>query len=137
MKQLLKFTFLLLCGGALYYLIEIMARGYSHWAMFLTGGVCFILIGLLNEATPKMPLIRQMLISMALITIIEFVVGCMLNLWLGWDIWNYSDRAFNICGQICLKNSIYWFLLSAFGIILDDYLRYFFFNEDKPNYKIL
>lgn len=136
MKQLLKFTFLLLCGGMMYYIIEIMARGHSHWTMLLTGGICFILVGLLNEITPKMPLIRQMLISMALITLIEFAVGYILNLWLGWDIWDYSGRAFNFMGQICLKNSCYWFFLSAVAVFIDDYLRYWLFREDKPKYKI-
>ena len=136
MKQLLKFIILLLCGGMMYYIVEIMARGHSHWTMFLTGGICFVLVGLLNEITPKMPLLWQMFISMAVITVIEFAVGCVVNIWLGWNVWDYSGRAFNLIGQICLKNSCYWFFLSAVAVFIDDYLRYWLFREDKPKYKI-
>lgn len=136
MKQLLKFVSLLLCGGMTYYIIEIMARGYSHWTMLLTGGICFIVVGLLNEITPSMPLLWQMLISMVAITLIEFTVGCIVNVWLGWNVWDYSDRAFNLLGQVCVKNSVYWFLLSVPAIIIDDYLRWLLFGESKPHYKM-
>lgn len=36
-------------GGFLYYAIEILWRGYSHWTMFILGGLCFILVGFINE----------------------------------------------------------------------------------------
>ena len=49
MKQLLKYLFLFLVGGGAYFLIEIISRGYSHWTMFILGGICFITVGLLNE----------------------------------------------------------------------------------------
>ena len=42
-------AFLFLIGGALYYVIEILWRGYSHWSMFILGGICFVIMGLLNE----------------------------------------------------------------------------------------
>lgn len=134
MKEILKYLILLACGGAIYYCIEILARGYSHWTMILVGGICFVLMGLLNEKTPKMPLVKQMLISTIMVVIIEFIAGCFLNLWLGLNIWDYADRPFNLLGQICLKNTIYWFLLSAPAIIIDDYLRHWLFRENKPQY---
>lgn len=137
MKYLLKYITLLLIGGSIYYMIEVLARGFSHWTMFLVGGTCFILIGIINEITPKMPLIWQMLLSAIIITLIEFVSGCILNLWLGWNIWDYSDEFGNILGQICVKHSIYWFLLSSIGIVIDDYIRYFLFGEEKPKYTII
>lgn len=137
MKYLLKYITLLLIGGSIYYMIEVLARGFSHWTMFLVGGTCFILIGIINEITPKMPIIWQMLLSAIIITLIEFVSGCILNLWLGWNIWDYSDEFGNILGQICVKHSIYWFLLSSIGIVIDDYIRYFLFGEEKPKYTII
>ena len=137
MKQILKYVSLLLIGGAIYYCIEILARGFSHWTMFLVGGICFILVGIINEITPKMPIIRQMFLSAIIITVIEFISGCILNLWLGCNIWDYSDEFGNILGQICVKHSIYWFLLSSIGIVLDDYIRYFLFGEEKPKYTII
>lgn len=137
MKYLLKYITLLLIGGSIYYMIEVLARGFSHWTMFLVGGMCFILIGIINEITPKMPLIRQMFLSAIIITVIEFISGCILNLWFGWNIWDYSDEFGNILGQICVKHSTYWFLLSSIGIVIDDYIRYFLFGEEKPKYTII
>lgn len=137
MKYIAKYLTLLIVGGAAYYLIEIIARGFSHWTMFLVGGICFILIGIINETTPKIPLIRQMLLSAIIITVVEFISGCILNIWLEFGIWDYTDEFFNILGQICPKHTVYWFLLSLVGIILDDYIRHFLFGEEKPKYKVL
>lgn len=137
MKHLIKYLILLAIGGNVYCGIEILVRGFTHWTMFLVGGICFILIGIINEITPKMPLVRQMLLSAVIITVAEFVSGCILNIWLDLDIWDYSNETFNLLGQISLKHTIYWFLLSCVGIILDDYVRHFLFGEEKPHYKII
>lgn len=137
MKHLIKYLILLAIGGIVYCGIEILVRGFTHWTMFLVGGICFILIGIINEITPKMPLVRQMLLSAVIITVAEFVSGCILNIWLDLDIWDYSNETFNLLGQISLKHTIYWFLLSCVGIILDDYVRHFLFGEEKPHYKII
>ncbi len=124
-------------GGLMYYVIEILWRGYSHWTMFLLGGFCFVLIGLINEIfTFQIPLAKQMLISTVIITVAEFVCGCIVNLWLKWNVWDYSELPMNILGQICAPYSILWFFLSFIAIILDDYLRYWLFGEEKPEYKL-
>lgn len=136
--QIYKYSILSIVGGVLYGLIEIIARGYTHWTMIILGAICFVLLGLLNEWLEwDTPLILQMLYGAIIITVLEFTTGCIVNLWLGWNVWDYSDRLFNILGQVCLQNSMYWYFLSAVGIILDDYLRYWLFNEDKPRYKII
>ena len=136
-KNILKYLFLFAVGGATYVLIEILARGFSHWTMFVVGGICFVLVGIINEITPKVPLIQQMALSAAIITAIEFTSGCILNLWLHLNIWDYTDEFGNILGQICPKHTLYWFLLSLVGIILDDYLRHIFFGEKKPTYEFI
>ena len=128
---------LFLIGGFVYHSIEIGFRRYSHWSMFILGGICFVLIGLLNEwFTNDIPLISQMFISMIIITTLEFLFGCILNLWLKLGIWDYSYQPYNLCGQICLLFTNIWFLLSSIGIILDDYIRWIFFREEKPHYRI-
>lgn len=125
-------------GGLIYVFFELIWRGYSHWTMFIVGGICFVLIGLINELfTFEIPLIIQMLISAATITLIEFFSGCIINLWLGWNVWDYSNLPLNVAGQICLPFAILWFFVSAIGIVLDDYLRYWLFGEEKPKYEIL
>ena len=133
-----KYFILGIIGGAVYVLLEMLWRGYSHWTMFLLGAVCFILIGLVNEVFEwDTPLILQMLCGCAIITALEFVTGCIVNLWLGWDVWDYSQYKFNILGQISLHSSVGWYFLSLVGIFLDDWLRYKLFGEEKPHYKIL
>lgn len=124
-------------GGLIYVLLELIWRGYSHWTMFILGGTCFVLLGLINEILDwDAPLTLQMLIGCTVITVLEFITGCVVNLWLGWNVWNYSDLKFNILGQISLFSSIGWYFISLVGITLDDWLRYRLFGEKKPRYKL-
>lgn len=125
-------------GGTIYIMIEMLWRGYSHWSMFIVGGLCFVLIGLINEYySYDIPLIWQMMIGACIVTAVEFVSGCIINLWLGLNVWDYSDMPFNIWGQVCLPYMVLWSLLSGVAIILDDYLRYWWFGEEYPHYKIV
>lgn len=137
-KTLVKYLFLFFVGGGFYALIELAARGRTHWSMFVLGGVCFICLGLINEVIPwEMPLPLQMLIGAAIITALEFITGCIVNLWLGWGVWDYSGLPLNFLGQICLPFSAIWFFLSAVGIVLDDLLRWKFFDGEKPRYTLI
>ncbi len=137
MRQISKYSFLFLLGGLIYYTIEILYRGYSHPSMYILGGVCFICIGELNEFhNSKLSLISQMLISAVIITILELITGLIVNKWLKLNVWDYSNLAYNLVGQISLVSSNVWFFLSLPAILLDDWLKYHFFNEEKPHYKI-
>lgn len=137
-KQLIKYIFLFFVGAGLYIVIELLFRGHSHWTMGILGGISFISIGLINEIFEwNTPLLLQCVIGGEIITIYELIAGIILNIWLGMGIWDYSHMPFNILGQISLPFTLAWCGLSLIGIILDDYLRYWFFNEDKPKYKIL
>lgn len=132
-----KYLILGTIGGLIYVLLELIWRGYSHWTMFLLGGTCFVLLGLINEILDwDTPLTLQMLIGCTVITVLEFITGCVVNLWLGWNVWDYSDLKFNILGQISLFSSIGWYFISLVGITLDDWLRYRLFGEKKPRYKL-
>ena len=105
--------------------------------MLILGGLCFVYIGGLNNWFDyNMSLIKQMSISAIIITVLEYICGYIVNIKLGWNVWDYSDMPFNIQGQICLPFTILWFFLSALAIILDDYLRHLWFNEDIPHYKL-
>lgn len=136
-EKLLKYIILLHTGGSIYWLIEIFYRGYSHYSMYMLGGICFISCGMINEYfTWEMPLWKQMSISAVIITVLEFIVGLVVNIILKMNIWDYSNLPFNVLGQICLPFMVIWFFLSAVAIILDDYLRYAMFKEEKPRYKL-
>lgn len=136
-------------GGRLYTWIELLCRGRTHWTMFILGGICFVVLGLLNEY--KIPwhwcLLRQAIAGACIVTIFEFITGCVVNLWLGWNVWDYSSLPFNLMGQICLYYFLLWIPLSAVAIILDDWLRYWFYlalrrwmpwmkKRERPHYKI-
>ena len=126
----IKSLILFIIFGLMYCGIEILWRGYTHPSMFVVGGLCCLLVGLINEITPKMPMWLQCLLGTLIITFIEFVSGCFLNIYLGLHVWDYSNRPFNLYGQICLCFSVIWLFLSYFAIKLDDWLRKKLFNED-------
>ena len=73
-------------------------------------------------------------IGAVMITAIEFVCGVIVNLWLEWNVWDYSNTPLNILGQVCMPFALIWFVLANAAIVLDDYLRYCLFNEEKPHY---
>lgn len=138
MKQILKYLFLWLVGGFIYIGMEVILRGRSHWTMFTLGGICFVVLGLINEWIPwQISLFKQMFFGMLIITFLELLTGCVVNIWLGWNVWDYSGMTGNIMGQICPQFSLIWFWVSGVGIILDDWLRYWLFKEKCPRYTIL
>lgn len=137
-KNVIKMVVLLLIGGTTYFGIEILWRGYSHWTMALVGGLCFVLIGAINEYIPwEMGFIQQAFIGATIVTSVEFVAGLILNVWLGLGIWDYSSLPLNIMGQICLPFFFAWLALATVAIVIDDYLRYWLFKEEKPHYHLL
>lgn len=135
-RLLVELFFLFSFGGFFYSFIEIGWRGYTHWTMWILGGVCFIVVGLLNENqyTWEMPLILQIAISTISITLLELFAGIILNIILKLNIWDYSQQPFNFLGQICPLYSFFWSILSFLAILLDDYIRWFVFDEEKPKY---
>ncbi len=133
----IKYILLFLIGGFAYGAIENLSRGYSHISMFIAGGICFILIGELNERVSwDFSLVGQMAISAVIITVVEFITGLIVNVWLKLDVWDYSDLPYNIMGQVCLLFTNIWFFVSLFAIVLNGYLRYYLMGEEKPRYKI-
>ena len=138
LKQMLKLIILALIGGTIYVLIELVWRGHSHISMFILGALCFVLLGGINEFFSwELGIVWQMLIGAGIVTILELIVGIVVNVWLGLEVWDYSNLPFNFMGQICLPFSLAWTVLSGVAIIVDDYLRYWLFGEEKPHYRIL
>lgn len=137
-KKLWKIFVLFLIGGTSYYFIEVLWRGHSHPSMFILGGILFVLLGGINEYIPwDMALWKQCLLGTAIVLFTEFVAGLILNVWLGLGIWDYGNMRFNIMGQVCPQFAFAWTGLSLVAIILDDYIRYWFWNEEKPHYQLL
>ena len=136
-KLILKYIFLFIIGGFTYYMVEILWRGYSHWTMFILGGICFLFAGIQNEYIEwEYPLWRQVLNVDVFVIISEFITGCIVNLYFHWNVWNYSNLPFNILGQSCPQFALLFMPICLFEIVLDYYVRYFIFHEDKPHYKL-
>lgn len=136
MSTFFKYFILFSVGGLIYMMIEIMFSGSTHWTMGILGGICFILIGLIDSYL-DLPLYKQMLIGSMIVTTLEFIAGVILNLWLHLNIWDYSMLPYNILGQVCLPFSLLWFLLCLPAILLDDWIRTRLFGEAMPQYKLL
>ena len=135
-KFTIKKQFLLFfIGFVLYMLIEILFRGYTYYTMGFAGGLAFILIGLINEILSWDLFVEiQMIISSIIVTLIELISGTILLDVFGMRMWDYSDQLFNYRGFICPLFSIAWLFLGLAAILLDDYIRYVKFNEEKPRY---
>lgn len=137
-NPIIKYSILAWIGYATYIAMEITARGRSHWTMGILGAIAFIVIGGLNNWFPwEMSLLKQGVIGAVVITMLELICGIICNVWLGMGIWDYSNMPFNFMGQICLPFSLLWVVLSIVAVIIDDYLRYLMFDEEKPKYKII
>ena len=135
-KLFTKYLVLFFIGGTIYVSLEHIWRGWSHWTMFILGSICFIALGLINEVLDwNTPMVLQMAIGCAIITTLEFITGCVVNIGLGWDVWDYSQYPLNFLGQTSVGSSVLWYFLSAVGIVLDDTIRWKAFGEDKPKYK--
>lgn len=137
MHQIVKCLVLFCIGAVAYAGVEILWRGYTHWTMATLGGVLFLLIGGINNWLPwDMPLWLQAMIGSLLVTGAELIAGIVLNIWLDLGIWDYSEMPFHFLGQICPQFTAAWAGLSIVAILLDDYIRYWLFKEQKPRYKL-
>lgn len=118
LKLLIKYLFLFLFGGVVYAGIEIRFRGYTYFLMGIVGAIAFVLIGSMNEIFEwDTSLLLQMICGSLIVTFLEFIVGSILLQY----------------GIILI--SLAWCFISLLAIIIDDYLRYWFFGEEKVSYK--
>ena len=70
-----------------------------------------------------MPLLPQCVLGAVIITVIELLTGLFLNVYLGLNVWDYSNQPFNFMGQICPQFCIIWCILSILVIRIDDWLK--------------
>lgn len=138
MKRFIENLVIFLVMGSIYLIIELLWRGESNPIMGAVGGAAGLSIGALNQRylTREMGIIKQGVLGALIVTAIEFVSGCIFNLWLGMGLWDYSTMPLNVLGQICVPFMIAWFFLALVAIVLDDYLRAGLFGEEKPHYHL-
>ena len=110
-------------GGIIYSLIEVVYRGFTHWSMTLTGGICLLIMYLRYISHPNDSIVMKCFFGMCVITFFEFAVGCIVNLLMGWNVWDYSAERLNLLGQICPRFALLWLLLSVPGLWLCSRIR--------------
>ena len=125
------------CMGMVYYPMEGLYRipsngGWAHISMMFVGMFCCAAAcGVLNQFKwfYKKPVIVQSAVGSCAMLVVELLAGCILNLWLGFGIWDYSNLALNILGQVCPQFGIIWFCLMPLAIWLEDFLVYSFYRK--------
>ena len=122
MKRSEKTAILVSVGCWGYPMLEYAWRGWSHWSMALAGGICCGLLGTISDHLQGHRLPVRCAAGCAAITGIELIFGCIFNLGLHMQVWDYSEEWLNLGGQICARYAILWFLLSAPLMTLTDRL---------------
>jgi len=130
-KQLIKYLSLFFIMGMIYFTLEGVWRSNANIIMLLIGGICSVLIGLLNEYPQyyKLKIYQQTLIGTFIVLIVEFVSGMFFNVFLEMNLWNYSDTWGNLYRQICIPYALLWTLIVPFCIFVDDWIRFKLYNE--------
>ena len=108
-------------GGCGYMVLELLFRGRTHGSMFLAGGACFLLVGLLGRARPRLPRFLLPLAGAMIITAVELGVGLMVNR--EWTVWDYRNQWGNFCGQICPLFCALWMPVSILAMGLYEALE--------------
>ncbi len=116
-------------GAALYGIIEILWRGYTHWSMLLAGGLSFKGICNIAERHKEKSLFVKALLGSALITAVELVFGIIFNILLKKKVWDYSKQPLNLKGQICAAYSFFWMLLCLVAVPLAEKITGFLGNR--------
>lgn len=130
-------------GGTVYFFFEVVFKSVtSHperisWTMLLLALILCVPLERMGAELPwRMPLTLQALVCAVTITATEFVAGCILNLWLGLGIWDYSDLWGNLLGQICPQFFAVWYVLCLVFIPVFDWLRWAVEGGERPKYTL-
>ena len=99
----------------------------------LLGGIVFLFCGIQGRAVKwQDPLMVQLVRCGIFITATEFITGIIVNRWMGWAVWDYSNLPLNVLGQISLPFVLVFMGLCVIGIPLSGYLMYWLTGELRP-----
>jgi hypothetical protein len=114
-------TILFYVAGCIYVCMELLWRGRSHGSMFVAGGLCFLLLGQLNEVEPKLPLLLRAVAGALIITMVELGMGLLVNR--GYAVWDYRGQPGNLWGQVCPAFMGIWLVLAPVAWTLYEKLK--------------
>lgn len=86
------------------------------------------------ESQREWPIWAQAIACGLMITGTELIAGLVLNVWLGFGVWDYSHQWGNLWGQICPRWSAVWCLVSGPAIVLLDWMRYAIQGGVRPRH---
>ena len=93
--------------------------------MFVAGGLAaWGIDGICNGIFAAFPLLLRSVAGGLTLTAVEFITGCVVNLGLGKQVWDYSGRHGQVLGQICLHSTVLWTILSLPALLLLEALRH-------------
>jgi len=151
--QLKKFGVMTLVFGGLYIIFDVVYRaifgegigimdnsywgfmGFSSIWMIPIAGFCGALLGIFNEikwVKTKVHMLIKTIVSAVIVCFFEYLFGYFVNVILGQNIWNYEGSFLSIDGQTCFRAFIFWILFAPLVFWIDDFLRYTWFGEEKP-----
>lgn len=137
-KRISESMFLWVTGGCIYYFMEITFRGFSHWSMFVVGGLVLVFCTFQGMAMRwKEGLWIQVFRGTVLVASLEFLTGIIVNKWLGLGVWDYSDQPWNLWGQICVPFLILFSGLVVLAILIGGTLIHQIYGEEKPHFHVL
>lgn len=117
----------MLCiGAAAYSLIELLWRGFTHWTMAVTGGICMTFIYAVRDRYASTDLWKRCFAGCIMITTVELSIGFVVNILLEWSVWSYSGELLNFHGLICPLYTLLWFLLCVPADLLSGQIQRIF-----------
>ncbi len=108
MRMARVYGFVFLLGTVGYGLLELMYRGRTHWTMVCLGGLSFLILFVLRQNMQPTGRLVRCLAGCVAITVLELLVGSIVNCRMRWMVWDYSGLAYNVRGQICPGFTMLW-----------------------------
>jgi uncharacterized membrane protein len=117
---MIKLLLLFALGSVSGWIIEVIRRSYLNKKFINPGyfkgpylpiyGFGTIILYFLSSI--EINIIAKTALFLFSTTLLEFITGIIFILYFKIELWNYSKNKFNYKGIICIKNSIYWTILS-------------------------
>ncbi|MBE6798870.1 MAG: hypothetical protein E7525_03725 [Ruminococcaceae bacterium] len=107
------YLILFLFGFYGYGFLEVLWRGFTHPTMSVAGGIAIIFIDYISTNLKELHILYRAIICGAFITAIEYIIGYVMNIKLGAEIWDYSLMPLNLSGQVCFSFSVLWCAISV------------------------
>lgn len=133
------FILIFILCGVIYYSMELIWRGYSHYSMFLCAGVAGLVIMFLNDHFYNFStdFRIQSLTAGLICSIIEYGIGEIFNR--DYSIWDYRGLWGTISWLDNQVNILFvglWIVISCFAIPFLDYMQWKLGLGKKPWYRI-